>query len=146
MLVKVVDASEHAVLEVFLGSDTDVAKNRAGEFGEEALDEVEPGAVFWRDGLTLWFRFDQHVVSEGAEGGADAEQGAEGGVSGAAAVEAEDELIEGGLEMLLARAFSSLIRRWKSMSERGKSVTVGTPIAVLFICSVSHHRPRHHIS
>ena len=27
-----------------------MAQDRAGELGEEALDEVEPGAVFWREG------------------------------------------------------------------------------------------------
>ena len=36
--------------------------------------------------------------------GGDAEQGAEGGVPGVAAVEAEDELVEVGLEMLAAQA------------------------------------------
>ena len=36
--------------------------------------------------------------------GGDAEQGAEGGMPGAAAVEAEDELVEIGLEMLAAQA------------------------------------------
>ena len=36
--------------------------------------------------------------------GGDAKQGAEGGVPGAAAVEAEDELVEVGLEMLAAQA------------------------------------------
>ncbi len=36
--------------------------------------------------------------------GGDAEQGAEGGGAGAAAVEAEDELVEIGLEMLAAQA------------------------------------------
>jgi hypothetical protein len=28
----------------------DVAQDRAGEFGEEALDEVEPGAILGREG------------------------------------------------------------------------------------------------
>ena len=36
--------------------------------------------------------------------GGDAEQGAEGGVAGSAAVEAKDELVEVGLEMLAAQA------------------------------------------
>ena len=36
--------------------------------------------------------------------GGDAEQGAEGGVAGAAAIEAEDELVEVGLEMPAAQA------------------------------------------
>jgi len=27
-----------------------VAQDGAGELGEEALDEVEPGAVLWREG------------------------------------------------------------------------------------------------
>jgi hypothetical protein len=32
-------------LEFLLGCDTDVAQDRASKFGEEALDEVEPGAM-----------------------------------------------------------------------------------------------------
>src|SRR5512144_3349422 len=54
--------------------------------------------------LSLWFRFDQHPVGEGAEGGADAEQRSEGGVSGATSVKAEDELVEVGWQVLPAEA------------------------------------------
>src|SRR5207247_11117025 len=55
-------------------------------------------------GLYLCFRCDQHVVAEGCVAGGDAEQGAEGGLPGAAAVEAEDELIEVGLNVLATPA------------------------------------------
>jgi hypothetical protein len=34
-----------AILEFLLGYDADVAQRRAGEFGKEALDEIEPRAV-----------------------------------------------------------------------------------------------------
>jgi hypothetical protein len=34
-----------AILEFLLGCDADVAQHRAGEFGKEALDEIEPGTV-----------------------------------------------------------------------------------------------------
>src|SRR6267378_8581845 len=44
------------------------------------------------------------MVAEGWVASGDAEQGAERGVSGTAAVEAEDELVEIGLQMLAAQA------------------------------------------
>jgi hypothetical protein len=47
VLVEVVD---EAILEFLLGGDADVAQHGAGEFGKEALDEVEPGAVLGREG------------------------------------------------------------------------------------------------
>ena len=53
-------------------------------------------------GLCRWFRCDQHVVGAGFRAGGNAEKGAEGGMSGAAAVEAEHELIEIGLKVLAA--------------------------------------------
>src|SRR5512132_1368353 len=56
-----------------------------------------------REGLCLSFRLDQHVVGDVFEGDGDAEQGAEGGVSGAAAIEAESELVEIGLQVLLVQ-------------------------------------------
>jgi hypothetical protein len=34
-----------AILEFLRGYDADVAQRRAGEFGKEALDEIEPRAV-----------------------------------------------------------------------------------------------------
>jgi len=40
----------------------------------------------------------------------DAKQGSEGGVSGAAAVEAEGELVEVGLEVLLAQAVITSVK------------------------------------
>ena len=45
MSVDVVDGGDDAVLEFLLGGDADVPEHRASELGEEALDEVEPGAV-----------------------------------------------------------------------------------------------------
>src|SRR3954470_24029797 len=47
---------------------------------------------------------DQHLVGGGLEGEAEAEQTLEGGVRGAAAVEPEHELVQVGLEVLLAQA------------------------------------------
>jgi hypothetical protein len=43
--INVIDGSHDAVLEFLFGSHADVAQNGAGEFGEETLDQVEPGAV-----------------------------------------------------------------------------------------------------
>ena len=51
-------------------------------------------------GLCVSFRLDQLVVCDVFAGDGDAEQGAEGGVSGAPAVEAEDELVEVGSQVL----------------------------------------------
>ena len=42
-------AGHDAVLERLFGCDADVAQDRAGEFGEEALDEVEPGTLTRQD-------------------------------------------------------------------------------------------------
>ena len=43
--VELVHCGHDAVLEFLFGSHADVAQNGAGEFGEETLDQVEPGAV-----------------------------------------------------------------------------------------------------
>jgi hypothetical protein len=43
--VEIVHGGHEAVLEFLFGCDADVAHNSAGEFGKEALDEIEPGAV-----------------------------------------------------------------------------------------------------
>ena len=45
LLIAVVHGGHDAILEFLLGCDTDLTQDGAGEFGEEALDEVEPGAV-----------------------------------------------------------------------------------------------------
>ena len=45
MAVDVVDTGHDALLELVLRCHPDVAQDRSGELGEEALDEVEPGAV-----------------------------------------------------------------------------------------------------
>src|SRR4051812_31144237 len=47
---------------------------------------------------------DQHLVGGGLEREAEAEQALEGGVRGAPAVEPEHELVQVGLEVLLAQA------------------------------------------
>ena len=45
MAIDVVDTGHDALLELVLRCHPDVAQDRSGELGEEALDEVEPGAV-----------------------------------------------------------------------------------------------------
>ena len=50
LLVKESDGGHHPVLEFLFGGDADVAQRRSGELGEEALDEVEPRAMFRREG------------------------------------------------------------------------------------------------
>jgi hypothetical protein len=61
-------------------------------------------ACFHVNGLSLSVRFNRHIVCDGADFGADAQEGAEGGFRGVAPVEAEDELVEVGLEMLAAQS------------------------------------------
>lgn len=43
--VDIVEVGNDAGFEFGLGRDTDVSEHRACHFGEEALDEVEPGAM-----------------------------------------------------------------------------------------------------
>ncbi len=50
VLVEVVHGSHDAVLEFLLGCDADVAQDGAGELREEALDQIEPGAVLGCEG------------------------------------------------------------------------------------------------
>jgi hypothetical protein len=50
VLIEVVHSGHDAMLEFLFGCDTDVTQDGASEFGKEALDEVEPGAVFGREG------------------------------------------------------------------------------------------------
>ena len=45
MAIDAVDAGHDALLEFVFGGHPDVTQDRAGELGEEALDEVEPRAV-----------------------------------------------------------------------------------------------------
>ena len=42
--VEVINGGDDAVLEFLLGCDADMAQHRAGELGEETLDEIKPGA------------------------------------------------------------------------------------------------------
>ncbi len=53
--------------------------------------------------LCRWFRFYQHAVGKGLCIGGEAEERAESIVAGFAAVEAKDDLIEIGLQMLAAQ-------------------------------------------
>src|SRR5271166_1697361 len=48
--VELVHGGDDALLEFLFGCDSDVAQDRAGELGEETLDEIEPGAVLGREG------------------------------------------------------------------------------------------------
>ena len=50
VLVEVIDGGHETILEFLLGRNADVAEHRTGELGEEALDEVEPGAMRGREG------------------------------------------------------------------------------------------------
>lgn len=55
------------------------------------------------EGLSLLVRCDQHLVGDGFDGEADGEQGAEGGVGRVPTIEAEEELVEIGLQMFFAQ-------------------------------------------
>ena len=48
--VEVIHGSHDAVLEFLFGCDTDVTQYRACELGEEAFDQVQPGAMRGREG------------------------------------------------------------------------------------------------
>ena len=50
MLVDVIDSRQDPLLQFLFGCDSDVAQDRARELGEEALDEIEPGAMRGREG------------------------------------------------------------------------------------------------
>src|SRR5579862_6366549 len=50
MAIDVIDTGDDALLEFVFRGDADVAQDGSGELGEEALDEVEPGAVLGREG------------------------------------------------------------------------------------------------
>ena len=50
LVIEVIHGSHDAILEFLFGCDADVAQDGAGEFGEEALDQVEPGAMRGREG------------------------------------------------------------------------------------------------
>jgi hypothetical protein len=50
VFVEVVDGGHEALLELVFGGDADVAQDRTCELGEEALDEIEPGAMLWGEG------------------------------------------------------------------------------------------------
>ena len=48
--IEFIHGSHDAILEFLFGCDADVAEHGAGELGEKALDEIEPGAVRGREG------------------------------------------------------------------------------------------------
>ena len=50
MAIEFIHGSHDAVLEFLFGRDADVAQHRAGELGEEALDEIEPGTMLGCEG------------------------------------------------------------------------------------------------
>ena len=45
MAIKFIHGGHDAVLEFLFGCDADVAQHRAGELGEEAVHEIEPGTM-----------------------------------------------------------------------------------------------------
>ena len=45
LAIDVVDEGHQAVFEFLFRDDADLAEHGAREFGEEALDQIEPGAV-----------------------------------------------------------------------------------------------------
>src|SRR5215212_3028804 len=65
--------------------------------------EIYQGGHFGRSLIPL-APADQHLVGGGLEGSGEAEQALEGGGWRTPSIEAEDELVEVGLEMLLAQA------------------------------------------
>jgi len=44
--IDVIDGGKDSLAQFLRRGDADMSKDGAGEFGEEPLDEVEPGAVF----------------------------------------------------------------------------------------------------
>jgi len=49
MLVDVIRGSHDAIFEFLFGCDADVPQDGAGKFREEAVDQVQPGAVLGRE-------------------------------------------------------------------------------------------------
>ncbi len=50
LLIEVIHGGHDAILEFLFGCDTDMTQDGASEFGEEAFDKVEPGAVRGSEG------------------------------------------------------------------------------------------------
>ena len=64
--VEVIEIGHDPGLEFGFGCDADMAKHRARHLGKEALDKIEPGAVFGgkhQAESSLRLRFDQALVS-----------------------------------------------------------------------------------
>ena len=49
--IEEVDGGHDAIPELLFGRDADMAQHGPGQLGEEALDEVEPGAVLGKVNL-----------------------------------------------------------------------------------------------
>jgi len=62
--------------------------------------KMKPPINYPAEGLSLCFRCDQHLVGNVFGSHSDTEERAECSLAGSATVEAEDELIEVGLQML----------------------------------------------
>ena len=50
LLIKIIYGGHEAILEFLFGCDADMTQDGAGEFREEALDEIEPRGVCGRKG------------------------------------------------------------------------------------------------
>src|SRR5205823_5144125 len=50
MAIDIVDAGHNPLLEFLFRRHANVTQDRASKLGEEALNEIEPGAVFGREG------------------------------------------------------------------------------------------------
>ena len=48
--VYAIDLRQDAPFELLFVGDANVAQHRAGELGEEAFDEIEPGTLFGQEG------------------------------------------------------------------------------------------------
>ena len=57
LLVDVLDGGQDTLRELVFGSDSDVPEHGARQLGEEAFDQIEPGAMLWGEGkfeAALW--------------------------------------------------------------------------------------------
>jgi len=50
LLVDVLDGGQATLRELVFGSDSDVPEHGARQLGEEAFDQIEPGAMLWGEG------------------------------------------------------------------------------------------------
>ena len=66
-------------------------------------DILDPAKTYFENRLCTWLRLAQHFVGEGIGVEGETEERAESGVASFASVEAKDELVEVGLQMLAAQ-------------------------------------------